>query len=230
MNNGTAHRDEGNWARNTGPLQVGDGRDKQRAVEGRRVTGPIHGFGRLWQKTYRVQLPGVELTPAEVVAQWKAHYADFWPDDNRFLAPLAGLEPGEVGLITGRLPGGPRLSTGVLVLYADEVSWAFLTPEGHPFAGFITFSVEDGTDGLVAQIQALLRAHDPLVELSMPLYVHRAEDRIWRQTLRSLAAHFGVDADPITTVTCVDRKRQWRRFGNIRRSRVLGALAHPLRR
>lgn len=230
MSGKTTHRDHGNWARNTGPLRAGGGRDPHRAVEGRRVTGPIHGFGRLWQKTYRVALPGIDLTPAEVVAEWKAHYGDFWPDDNRFLAPLAGIEPGEVGLISGKLPGGPRLSTGVLVLYADEVSWAFLTPEGHPFAGIITFSAEDGPGGPVAQVQALLRAHDPLVEASMPLFVHRAEDRIWRHTLRSLAAHFGVEAEPTTSVVCVDRKRQWRRFGNIRRSRVLAALAHPLRR
>lgn len=44
----------------------------------------------------------------------------------------------------------------------------------------------------------------------------------------SLAAHFGVDAEPTTSIVCVDRKRQWRRFGNIRRSRILAALAHPL--
>lgn len=224
------HRDQGNWARNTGPLRVGDGRDTSRAVEGRRVTGPIHGFGRLWQKTYRIELTGVDRTPAEIVDTWKDRYAELWPVDHEFYAPLAGIKPGEIGLIKGRLPGGLRLSTGVLVLYADDTSFAFMSPEGHPFAGIITFSAESGPIGPVAQIQLLIRAHDPLVELAMPLFVHRKEDGIWLSTLSALAAHFGVEAQPTRTTVCVDRKRQWKRYGNIRRSRILAAMAHPLRR
>ena len=33
-----------------------------------------------------------------------------------------------------------KLSTGVMVLYADEESFTLMTPEGHMFAGWITFS------------------------------------------------------------------------------------------
>lgn len=36
-------------------------------VEGRRLTGPIQGFGQLWQKTYRVRLSGGQVSPAQVV-------------------------------------------------------------------------------------------------------------------------------------------------------------------
>ncbi|MDQ5830161.1 MAG: hypothetical protein M3324_09960, partial [Actinomycetota bacterium] len=36
-------------------------------VQGRREVGALQGFGQLWQKTYRVPLTGVEVTPAEVV-------------------------------------------------------------------------------------------------------------------------------------------------------------------
>ena len=32
------------------------------------------------------------------------------------------------------------LSTGVLVLYADDESFTLMTPQGHVFAGWITFS------------------------------------------------------------------------------------------
>jgi hypothetical protein len=32
--------------------------------------------------------------------------------------------------------GGMKLSTGVFVLYADEDSFTFMTPQGHMFAGF----------------------------------------------------------------------------------------------
>ena len=56
------------------------------------------------------------------------------------------------------MPGGLKLSTGVLVLFADEESFTLMTPEGHMFAGWITFSsfVEDGET--CAQAQVLMRA------------------------------------------------------------------------
>ena len=35
------------------------------------------------------------------------------------------------------LPGKMKLSTGVMVLYADEESFTLMTPQGHMFAGWI---------------------------------------------------------------------------------------------
>jgi hypothetical protein len=215
------------WATNRAHLEV-EGADAGN-VNGRRLSGPVQGFGKLWQKTYRVRLEGAEVTPEDVVATWRANYGDFWPDDNRFTPPLAGVAPGEVALISGRA-GGMTLSTGVLVLYADDVSFSFLTPEGHPFAGMITFSAHEAGESTEAQVQLLIRAHDPLVEVGMMLGGHRKEDRMWQHTLTRLAARFGVDAEVDTLVTCVDRHRQWRRFGNVRHDAVLYALSKPFRR
>ena len=67
------------------------------------------------------------------------------------------------------MPGGLKLSTGVLVLFADEESFTLMTPQGHMFAGWITFSsfVEDGET--FAQAQVLMRASDPLYEIGMTL-------------------------------------------------------------
>ena len=113
------------------------------------------------------------------------------------------------------MPGGLKLSTGVLVLYADEESFTLMTPEGHMFAGWITFSsfIEDGETR--AQAQVLMRASDPLYELGMALGGHRQEDAHWVHTLRSLAEHFGVAAEVTTQAVCVDRKRQWSRARNV---------------
>ena len=36
-------------------------------VDGRQVAGALQGFGQLWQKTYKVRLSGVGLTPAEIM-------------------------------------------------------------------------------------------------------------------------------------------------------------------
>jgi hypothetical protein len=218
------------WATPRDRLEVGEGAvGDAAAVHGRRLSGPIQGFGRLWQKTYTVPLEGVAVAPAEVITAWRQRFGEFWPDDVTFHAPLAGLEPGEVALFDGRA-GAVTLSSGVLVLYADDESFSFLTPEGHWFSGMITFSASRDDDLTAARVQVLIRANDPLMELMMPLRIHRQEDRFWRATLTALARHHGVEDPQVQAdVVCVDRRRQWRRFGNIRDDAAFRSLLRPFR-
>jgi len=184
-------------------------------VEGRRAVGPLQGFSKLWQKTYRVGLKGAEATPVEVIKTWKENYQEFWPEGNRFYAPVAGIAPGEVALISGSMPGGVRLSTGVMVLYADDESFSLMTPEGHPFSGWITFSSFEEGATTIAQAQVLMRANDPLYEMGLRIGGHKMEDEIWQNTLKNLAAHFGVHEPVETNVVCVDPKLQWSQYRNI---------------
>ena len=74
-----------------------------------------------------------------------------------------GSSPGEVALLDIKpVPGSPvRLSTGVMVIYADDESFTFITPEGHMFSAWITFSAYRDGDVTVAQVQALERTSDP---------------------------------------------------------------------
>ena len=52
-------------------------------VVGRRLAGPVQGFGQLWQKTFRVRLPAdPDLTPEQVIATWKNEFPTFWPAGN----------------------------------------------------------------------------------------------------------------------------------------------------
>jgi hypothetical protein len=103
----------------------------------------------------------------------------------------------------------------VLVLYADDESFTLMTPEGHVFAGWITFSSYAEGDCTVAQAEILMRASDPFYEIGMVLFGHRQENRFWELTLTNLAAHFGVKATAQTTVECVDRRYQWSRVTNL---------------
>ena len=184
-------------------------------VAGRRPTSPIHGFGRMWQKTYRVRLEGCAATPAEVITVWKRDFPTFWPKGNRFFAPLAGIAPGEVAVLNLSMPGGLKLSTGVLVMYADEESFTLMTPQGHMFSGWITFSAFAEGGCTVAQAHVLMRASDPLYEVGMTFGGHRQEDRHWEHTLRSLAQAFDVEGEVTTDTVCVDRRRQWGNAGNV---------------
>ncbi|MEJ2262433.1 MAG: hypothetical protein P8X95_03260 [Anaerolineales bacterium] len=191
-------------------------------VDGRQLTGPLKGFGQLWQKTYRVRLSGAQVSPSEVIKVWKEHFPEFWPKGNRFYGSLSGIAPGEVAVLNLAGPGGitgpkgmPLISTGVMVIYADEESFSFMTPDGHMFAGMITFSAEED-DGTLVQIQVLIRASDPIYEIGCRLgIVHRSEDAFWRQTLENLAAHFDVDGYVQESVTLVDPKVQWSEAKNI---------------
>ena len=229
-----AGRDAGNWAGPVERLAVRNAPADAPAINvaGRRVTGPLQGFGQMWQKTYRARLPGAAVAPAEVIRTWTEHFPEFWPTGNRFYAPLTGIAPGEIGLFNLSL-GPIRVSSGVLVLYADEVSFTLMTPEGHLCAGWITFSAHEEDGVTVVQAQVLIRANDPMYELGLLLGGHAQEDRLWAHTLRTLAARFGVDAAVEQDVVCVDRRRQWRMVGNIRHNAAMPTtlyrMATPVR-
>ncbi len=103
----------------------------------RRLTGPVQGFGKMWQKTYRMDA-GPRIQPQQAIATWREHFPEFWPKGNRFAGALTGINPGDVALLDLAIGGGVKLSTGVFVLYADAESFTLMTPQGHMFAGRIT--------------------------------------------------------------------------------------------
>jgi hypothetical protein len=227
----TEPRDAAFWAKDVTTLRLGEVPPEavNLNVTGRRVVGPVQGFGKMWQKTMRVELRGSDATPAEVISTWKAEFQRFWPERNWFYAPLAGIAPGEVALLNLGLPGRMKLSTGVLVLYADDESFTLMTPEGHMLAGWITFSAE-AVDGVtVVQIQALERTNDPLYELGYLLGGNRLNSRFWVQTAENLARHFGVDSPQVASqVVCVDRRRQWHRAGNLSKNAAIRTFVWTL--
>jgi hypothetical protein len=209
--------DVANWAKLVSTLEVGEIPSDaiNLNVAGRRVTGPLQGFGRLWLKTYRINL-GSTVSPTDLVTEWKQRFPGFWPPGNRFFGPLTGIAPGEVAVLNLKVPSRMTLSTGILVIYADEESFTFMTPAGHGYAGFITFSGVTEEDRTFAQVQALFRANDPIYEIGMPILMNRMEDRFWHQTLGNLATHFGVvDTQPEQHNLCLDKHRQWRKWTNV---------------
>ena len=224
---------EANWSKPVDRLALGavPSSAMNLNVEGRRLVGPVQGFGQLWQKRYRIRLDGADVTPEQVISTWKEEFGSFWPTGNDFYGPITGIAPGEVALLNLAAPGHQTLSTGVMVIYADDESFTFMTPEGHMFAAWITFSSYRDGPTTVVQIEVLLRSNDPIYEVSMGVYGHRRENTFWSATLRNLAARFGVDATATLEQTCVDRKRQWRNAGNVRHNAAVRSavwtVTHP---
>ena len=231
MHESTRRTDADSWAGPVERLAVTDPNAGGVAatVTGRRVAGPLQGFGQMWQKTFRVRLPAeVGLTPEDAVAIWKAEFSSFWPKGNTFYAPLAGIRPGDVALLSVAAAGPVKLHTGVLVLYADDEAFTLMSPEGHMLAAWITFSASRATDGgVIVQTQALERASDPLFELGLMLGGHRVNNRFWQTTLANVAARLGAASVEVETeIVCVDRRRQWRHAGNVRHNAGIRAALH----
>lgn len=215
---------EGAWATPVERLKVSDvsAQAINLNVDGRRPEGPLQGFGQLWQKTYRVRLSGVNVPPQQVIKTWKENFGKFWTPGNNFFGSLTGIAPGQVAVLNLVGPGGMPLATGVRVIYVDDESFSFMTPQGHMYAAFITFSAfeEDGTT--VVQVQPLLRASDPLYEIGMRIgYAAKVEDEFWRATLVNIAKHFGVQGQVTQQAACIDPRWQWKYAGNIRNNAAI---------
>jgi len=214
---------QGTWAAPVDRLEVKDmpAGALNLNVQGRQLSGLMRGFGQMWQKTYIIRLDGTATPPSQVIQTWKTEFERFWPEGYRFYGRPSGITTGDVAVLNLAGPGGvnapgglPFVSTGIMVIYADDESFSFMTPQGHMFAGMITFSsFED--HGTVAQIQAIIRASDPFVELIFRLGGTKIEDDFWKQTLRNLAAHFGSNNQPELKVICLDPHVQWKEAGNI---------------
>jgi len=219
------------WARSSGPLSVCGipARALNLNVQGRHTTGPARGFGRLWDKRYRLVVQHKGLDPAAIVARWKAEFPSFWPAGNRFY-PSAGaaIVPGTVAVLNLKLPGGLVLATGLRVIYADRTSFSFMSIEGHVLAGFITFSCFTEGESTIIQIHPLFRATDPLMELGFRLGAAAQEDRFWHQTLINLSRRLCLEGQIQQRDLLLDARLQWREIGNIRFSAAIrSALAMP---
>ena len=231
------------WAKSTPTIHVGEvppGATNIN-VDGRKRAGALQGFGRLWQKTYKVRLTGADKTPPEIMQIWKEKFADFQPPENHFYPPMAGIKPNDILFISAKvpaLPGTPSIlpvNSGVTVLYVDENQFTVMTPEGFPVSGWNTFSVMEDEDGTpVAQVQSLERSSDPIYEM-FDRYFGSAtqQEKIWKTVLGNLAAHLGLQGEISFSKVCVDPKIQWGAARNIWKNAgartMVYALGAPLR-
>lgn len=191
-------------------------------VDGRRTSSPVQGFGRLWEKRYRLRLHDGDLDPKQIIAIWRSEFPDFWPKGNHlFPSGNAPIAPGTVALLNLSLPGGLTLATGIVVIYADDTSFSFMTVEGHMLSGWITFSCFRDNQSTFVQVHPLFRAGDPLMELGFRLGAAVQEDRFWHETLGNLARRLGTHGEVAQQSLLVDPHIQWNRSSNIRYSAAI---------
>jgi anti-anti-sigma factor len=208
--------DRGNWAEPVSKLKVPDmpAPAVDLNVGGRRPVGPVEGFGQMWQKVYRLRLTGADIRPAAAIQVLKENFPAFQPPENRFYASAAGIRPGEIVLINSSTPGGP-IYTGVMVLYADDESFTFATPQGHPESGWVSFSAFEDDGATVVQILGLARASDPVYEIAFRLVGSKVQERTWRHVLSKMADHLGVPPEVDVEKVRADARLLWSGVGNV---------------
>lgn len=198
-------------------------------VNGRRAVGPVNGFGPLWQKTFQLFIQDSSVAPEKAIALLKKNFPRYQPSFNHFYPSEKGIEAGELVLIDSSTPGGP-VSTGVMVMYADERSFTFNTPQGHPECGFVSFSASEMDGGVIVLIIGLARASDPLYEAAFRIAGSKIQTRIWKHVLTSLALDLGYPPEITMTQECIDNRIRWREFRNTYYNAQLRTLMNEPRR
>lgn len=183
-------------------------------VNNRKVMGPLQGFGPLWEKRYLLDIKTTTLQPGEIITTMKQHFPEFQPAINRFYPSKTGISPGEVVLIDSRTPGG-IVSTGVLVLYADDTSFSLMTPQGHPEAGWVTFSASQKKQCVEVKIRGVASASDPFFELAFRVAGSKLQERIWTHVLSSLAGYLEVEDNVRMEKNIIDPRLNWVNTVNI---------------
>lgn len=224
-------QDDKGWAQNVTRLHVKEipSGAMNKNMNNRRVLGPLQGFGPMWQKTYLLDINKPELHPAEVIAAVKQHFPEFQPPQNTFFPTSKGISPGELVMIDSSTPGG-IVSTGVLVLYADELSFTLMTPHGHPEAGWVTFSAWHIENAVRMQIQGLARASDPVFEVAFRIAGSKFQETIWKHVLSSLASYLNVEANVRIEKSCIGANWQWSKAGNIWYNAQIRSMPYNLTR
>ena len=123
----------------------------------------------------------------------------------------------------------PIVSHGRIYVTTMDNMYCIGTADRKPEAGpALEWPQETPGDQTVAQVQVLIRAPDPLMEIALRLGGHKQEDIFWQQTLGNLARYFGVAAKPETRLVCLDRRVVWRKAGNMRYNPMFKMVAYTL--
>jgi len=214
-------------------------------VDGRTLSGPLQGFGPLWEKRYRIRLVDRSITPEDAIGTFRDNFPRFQPRQNRFFPGPAGITPGATVIINAATPGG-TIATGVWVLHGTADTFTFMTPQGHPESGWVTFRAfrEQATPEsgwvtfrafreqatTVVEIVGFARSGDPLYELGFRIAGSRLQESIWRHVLTALGNHLGSATAVEMENHCVAPDLRWNRAGNIRYNAQGHTLFHSLTR
>lgn len=146
------------------------------------------GVGALTRTVYRAEIDRAAVTAEELIREVAKHLAEVMPLD--FAAEPGApthAAPGET--MTGALP--LRGHFQVRVVERTARSFTFVTVEGHPLAGVVTFAAEPAGAALRFEIRVVSRPADVVDWLAMRTLGGILQSRNWRRTVRRVVARSG---------------------------------------
>ncbi len=185
-----------------------------RNMDNRRLQPQIKGFGKMWQKTFWLTIDKPEFTPKDIILKLMQNFVVFQIPENFFYPTSKGLSPGALVFIDSKTPGG-IVSTGIYVLYVEDTSFTYITPQGHPEAGWITFSAKEEDGKIRLQIQGLVRASDPFYEIAYAIAGQAFQEKIWLNVLTQMAKHLEIEDNGQMVKYKPAGNWQWGKAGNI---------------
>ena len=219
------------WAEYYGPVTSAEAPEGAGPnVIGRRMSGPLRGFGKLWRKCYEVTLQGLSSKAGDLTSILAEKLGQFWPPGNELLLPSDGLKPGAVGAIAIRMPGAGHLYTGLRTIHFGANSFTFSTLEGHMASGWITFSVSERGGCPVVNIISLARTGDPLFEVGFHLFGHKAQEDFWKGTLTRFAEYLGAKPRVAVSKEAVDNKLRWDGLYSLSRNATYNSIFEDAKR
>lgn len=155
---------------------------------------PEDGVGALEHKHFEATLHGTTKSPEEVIEVLRAHVGDIMPIDFGE-APESPSRLDAGNTITGTLP--LRGDFQVRVEKVEPRCVTLATIEGHPIAGTLQFSADDGKEGATFAIDIYSRAANFFDFVTLRTVGNIAQDANWRSVIRRLADDCGATVDRI---------------------------------
>jgi len=176
-------------------------RDAERLERGGDTQGSDEGAGPLLHRRYEIELPDRAVSSDMVLRLMQLHLTELAPAALAEFEKSSGSENvfgvGDEYEITmlGPWNGAVRVSE------VTRNSFTLVTLDGHPEAGHITFSVEDGTipHGLIrVRIESWARSRDGLVAAAYDTLKigKQVQTEVWITFLQRLAELAGVSTRP----------------------------------
>jgi uncharacterized protein YbjT (DUF2867 family) len=149
------------------------------------------GVGALTRVVYGAEIHEAQITAEALISQVADHLAEVVPLD--FAAEPGAPTQAALGeTMTGALP--LRGHFQVRVVERTARSFTFVTVEGHPLAGVVTFAAEPTADALQFEIRVVSRPADFVDWLAMRTLGGILQSRNWRRTVRRIIALSGGNA------------------------------------
>jgi NADH dehydrogenase len=143
---------------------------------------PGEGVGAVERSVYSAGIVGSRYTPAELLDVVCEHLSDLMPIEFAAEpgAPTAARDEGVT--MTGSIPGRGHIQ--VRMIERAETSATFVTIQGHPLAGVLTFAAERESPGLRFLIETVTQPANVLDWVTLRTIGGAMQSQNWRSVVR----------------------------------------------